>query len=127
LSASKRIALLNARAELAGHIESTIKSVTTNYTNQRTIGDRQEFAERFDQEARAIVNQKLNDVSIIGERVFRENNGTHVYYIALEMSKDAILQALNERIAGNERLRLDYDQQQFRRLFDEEMRKTERR
>jgi hypothetical protein len=125
LSAAKRIALLNARTELASAVEATIKAVSTNYTNQRTIENRQEFASRFDEEARVIVNQRLNDVNIIGERVFREANGSYTYYVVIEMSKDALLNSLNDQISRDERLRLDFDQHQFRRVFEEEMRKFE--
>ena len=127
LSTARRIAQLNARTELAGLVESTIKSVSTNYINQRTVGDRQEFANRFDEEARAVVNQTLNDVRIIGERTFREANGSYTVYVAIEMSKDAMVNALNSRISQNERLRLDFDQHQFRRIFDEEMRQFQNR
>jgi hypothetical protein len=127
LSTAKRIALLNARTELGGHIETTMKAVTSNYTNQRTIDNRQEYASKFEEEARAIVNQKLNDVTIIGERVFRESNGGYTYYIAIEMNKDALLQNINNRISKDERLRLDFDQYQFRKIFDEEMKRFENR
>jgi len=125
LSAAKRIALLNAKTELGGLIETTMKAVTSSYTNQRTIDDRQEYASKFEEETRAIVNQKLNDVTIIGERVFKENNGGYTYYIAVEMSKDALLQNMNSRISKDERLKLDFDQYQFRKVFDEEMKKFE--
>ena len=127
VSTAKTIALLNARTELAGAVESTIKAVSTNYINQRTVGDRQEFSNRFDQEARAVVNQRLVDVTIIGERAFREQNGSYTVWIAIEMAKDALLNSLNDRISNDERLRLDFDQHQFRKIFDEEMKQFQSR
>ena len=127
LSAAKRIALLNAKSELAGLVESTMKSVSINYINQRTIGDRQEFGNRFDSESREVINQTLNDVSIIGERVFRESNGSYTYYVAIEMNKDPLLRSINERISKDEKLQLDFDQHQFRKVFDEEMNKFQNR
>ena len=126
-STAHRIALLNAKTELAGAIESTMKSVATNYINQRTVGERQEYASRFDEESRAVVNQTLNDVKIIGERTFQETGGGFTVYIAVEMSKDALMNAMNDRISRDERLKLDFDQHQFRKVFDEEMRKFENR
>ena len=125
LSTAKRIALLNAKAELAGAIESTMKSVQETYTNQRTIGDRQEFASKFESMRREVVNQRLNDVRIMDEKVFKERDGGYRYYIVVEMSKEAMLNSIQEQILKDEKLRLDFDQHQFRKIFDEETRKIE--
>ena len=127
LSNAKRVALINAKAELASAVGSTIKTVSTNYANERTIGDRQDFASRFDTETREVVNQMLNDVAIIEEKVFRETNGSYTYWIAVEMNKDALLRNVNDRISKDEKLNLDFDQHQFRKVFDEEMNKFENR
>ena len=125
LSTAKRIALLNAKAEIAGALESTLKSVQEIYTNQRTMGERQEFASKFESMRREVVNQKLNDVRIMDEKVFRERDGGYRYYIVVEMSKDAMLKSIQEQILKDEMLRLDFDQHQFRKIFDEVTRKTE--
>ena len=91
------------------------------------MNDRQEYANKFEEEARAIVNQRLNDVVIKDERVFQEANGSYSYFIVIEMSKDALLNNISDRISRDERLRLDFDQYQFRKIFDEEMAKFENR
>ena len=126
LSTAKRIALLNAKAELASAIESAMKSVQEEYTNQRTLGDRQEFASKFEGMRREVVNQTLNDVRIMDEKVFKERDGGYRYYIVVEMSKEDMLNSINERVIRDEKLRLDYDQHQFRKIFDEETRKIEK-
>ena len=126
LSTAKRIALLNAKAELASAIESTIKSVSEIYTNQRTIDDKQEFANKFETMTREVVKQTLNDVTIMDEKVFRGSNGGYTYYIVIEMGKNIILNSLDERISKDERLRQDFDQRQFRRIFEEEINKLEK-
>jgi len=127
LSTARRIALLNARTQLGTLIESTMKVVSENYTNQADVGDRQDFMNKFEEQARSVVNQTLSDVAIIGERNFRESNGSYTCYIAIEMSKDVLLQGLNNSISRDERLQLEFNQHRFRQIFDEEMKKFENR
>jgi hypothetical protein len=125
LATAKKIALQNAKAELAGNIQSVVKAVTENYTNQRTVGDKQEFENKFEENARAVVNQTLNDVRIIGEKVFKEKDGKHTYYVAIEMSKEPVVNNIADRISKDAKLQLDFDKHQFQKVFDEEMQKFE--
>jgi predicted transcriptional regulator YdeE len=125
LATAKKIALQNAKAELAGNIQSTVKAVTENYTNQRGVSDAQEFENKFEENARAVVNQSLNDVKIIGEKTFKEKDGKFTYYIAIEMSKESVADKVADRISKDAKLQLDFDKHQFQKVFDEEMKKFE--
>ncbi|GHT19667.1 hypothetical protein AGMMS4957_04430 [Bacteroidia bacterium] len=125
LATSKKIALTNAKAELAGNIQSTVKAVTENYTNQRGVADKQEFENKFEENVRMVVNQNLNDVKIIGEKVFKEKDGKYTYYIAIEMSKEPVVNNIADRISKDAKLQLDFDKHQFQKVFDEEMKKFE--
>jgi hypothetical protein len=121
LATAKKIALQNAKTELAGNIQSTIKAVTDNYTNQRSVGDKQAYENKFEEMARSVVNQTLNDVKIIGEKTFKEKDNKFTYYVAIEMSKEPIIKDLADRISKDQQLQLDFDKKQFLKVFDEEM------
>jgi predicted NAD-dependent protein-ADP-ribosyltransferase YbiA (DUF1768 family) len=123
LTAAKKIALNNAKAEMAGLIQATVKRVTDNYTNQRSIGDRQEYTNKFEEMTREVVNLKLSDVKIIGEEIYKEANNSYTYWIAIEASKESVLNGLNASISKNEKLKLDYDKMKFEQIFNEEMNK----
>lgn len=123
LTTAKKIALNNAKSEMAGLIQATIKRVTDNYTNQRSIGDRQEYANKFEEMAREVVNLKLSDVKIIGEEIYKEANNSYTYWIAIEASKETVLNGLNSSISKNEKLKLDYDKMKFEEIFNQEMNK----
>jgi hypothetical protein len=125
LATAKKIALQNAKTELAGNIQSLMKAVTENYTNQRTVADKQEFESKFEENARAVVNQTLNDVKVIGEKVFKEKDGKYTYYVAIEMSKEPVVNNVADRISKDAKLQLDFDKHQFQKVFDEEMEKFE--
>ena len=123
LATSKKIALQNAKAELAGNIKSVVKRVTDQYTNQRTVGDKQDFENKFEELAREVVDQTLSDVRVIDEKIFKETDGKYSYWVAIETSKVSILDAVSSKISKNEKLQLDYDKKKFEDVFNSEMEK----
>ena len=123
LATSKKIALQNAKSELAGNIKAVIKRVTDQYTNQRTVGDKQDFENKFEELAREVVDQTLTDVRIIDEKIFKETDGRYSYWVAIETSKESILEGVAAKISKNEKLQLDYDKKKFEDVFNSEMEK----
>ncbi len=121
LATSKKIALQNAKAELAGNIKAMVKKVTDQYTNQRTVGDKQEFENKFEELSREVVDQTLTDVRIIDEKIFKEQDGGYSYWTAIEVSKQSILDGVSDKISKNEKLQLDYDKKKFEDVFNSEM------
>lgn len=123
LAAAKKIAFQNAKAEMAGNINSTIKRVTDQYTNQRTVGNTQEFENKFEELAREVVNLELSNVREKGEKIFKETDGSYTYWIALEADKKSVFEKLDSKISNDAKLKLDYDKQKFQQIFDAEMKK----
>lgn len=120
---AKKIAYQNARAEMAANINATVKRVTDQYTNQRTIGNAQEFENKFEELSREVVNLEMSNVREIGAKLFQEENGSYTYWIALEASKKEIFDKLDAKISNDAKLKLDYDKQKFQQIFDSEMKK----
>lgn len=123
LATSKKIAFQNAKAEMAGNINSTIKRVTDQYTNQRTVGNTQEFENKFEELAREVVNLEMSNVKEIGEKIFKETDGSYSYWIAIEAGKKEVFDKLDAKISNDAKLKLDYDKQKFQQIFDAEMKK----
>lgn len=121
LSTAKKIALQNAKSEMASLIQTTVKKVTEQYTNQRQIASTQEFSNKFEEMSREVTNQVLTDVRIIGEKQFRETNGTYTWWIAVEANKETVLNGINKSISNNQRLQQDYDKKKFEEIFNSEM------
>jgi hypothetical protein len=119
---AKKIAYQNARAEMAANINATVKRVTDQYTNQRTIGNAQEFENKFEELSREVVNLEMSNVKEIGAKLFAENGG-YTYWIALEASKKAVFDKIDAKISSDAKLKLDYDKQKFQQIFDAEMKK----
>ncbi len=126
IATAKKIALSNAKAELAGLITTTIKSVTHNYTNQRSVADAQDFENKFENLTKDIVNQQLNNVAVVGEKVFKDKTGTVEYWVAIEMSTASVIDELNSKISQNQKLQIDYDKKKFEEATKEEFEKMEK-
>ena len=127
LAMGRRVATQNARTVLAQEIETQVRVVTQSFANHEQVQMDTEEAARFQEMSIAVTNETLNDVRVIGEQVFRLPDGRLDVHIALEMSKDAVGRAIVSRISADDRMRLRFDEYQFRRVFDEEMRNFENR
>jgi hypothetical protein len=118
---AKKIGLQNAKSEMAGMIQTTMKKVTEQYTNQRQVGSTQEFNNKFEELAREVTNQTLVDVAVIGEKIFKETNNTYTYWVAIEANKKSILEGVEKAIGQNAKIAQDYDKKKFEEIFNAEM------
>ncbi|MDI9341085.1 MAG: hypothetical protein QM534_11000 [Sediminibacterium sp.] len=123
LATAKKIAFQNAKSEMAGNIQSMIKRVTDQYTNQRSVGNAQEYENKFEELAREVVNMQLSNVKEIGEKIFKEPDGAFSYWIAIEAGKKEVFEKMDQKISNDNKLKLDYDKQKFQQIFDAEMKK----
>jgi len=123
LQTAKKIALQNAKSEMAGLIQTTIKKVTDQYTSQRTVGNQVDFNNKFEELAREVTNQELVDVKVLGEKLFKETNNSYTYWIAIEANKQAVLTGIEKGIANNKKIEQDYDKKKFEEIFNAEMEK----
>ncbi len=123
LATAKKIAFQNAKSEMAGNIQSMIKRVTDQYTNQRSVGNSQEYENKFEELAREVVNMQLSNVKEIGEKIFKEPDGAFSYWIAIEANKKEVFEKMDQKISNDSKLKLDYDKQKFQQIFDAEMKK----
>src|SRR6478609_4161537 len=120
---SKKKALTNARNELAQAINTTVKTVTDNYTNSREMNRKEELEQRFESLNREVVDQTLSGVRTICEKLVQTKEGNYKTYVAIELSAADLVAKYNERLSKDERLKIDYDYEKFKDTFDKEMEK----
>ena len=121
LPTAKKIALQNAKAEIASDIQSLVKRTTDQYTSQRTIANKQEFKNKFEELSREVVKQQLVDATTVAEKVFKEKTGSYTYWAVVEVPKQSTLEGINKGISTNKNLQLDFDRFQYEKTFDGEM------
>jgi len=125
LNLAKQKALLNAKQYLASNIASIIKSVSENYANEMDAAGKQEFEQSYQNMTKEVVNQKLNSVKVTCEKYFQAEGGGYEAFVAVEMSKDDILNLTESAISKDKKLEVMYDREKFRQKFDEEMSKMQ--
>lgn len=123
LSVSKRKAMTNARSQLAASIQTTVKTVTDNYVKSSENNNQEEIEERFESLNREVVSQELKGIRKICERYYRTPEGKYKTYVAIELSAQELVTAYYERLSKIEGLKLDYDYEKFKKMFETEMMK----
>ena len=118
---SKKKALTNARNELAQAIQTTVKTVTDNYTNSTSVDKREQLEQKFESLNREVVDQTLQGIRIICEKLVQTKDGNYKTYIAIELSADDLVKQYNSRITADEKLKVDYDYEKFKDTFNKEM------
>jgi hypothetical protein len=121
---AKKIAYQNARAEMAANINATVKRVTDQYTNQRSVGNKQEFENKFEELSREVVNLEMSNVQEMGQKTFMDpSDKSYTVWIALQADKKSVFDKIDQKISSDAKLKLDYDKQKFQNIFDSEMKK----
>jgi rubrerythrin len=124
LATAKKIAYQNARAEMASNINAIVKRVTDQYTNQRNVGNTQEFENKFEELSREVVNLEMSNVKELGQKTFQDpSDKAYIVWIALEANKKSVFDKIDAKISNDGKLKLDYDKQKFQQVFDAEMKK----
>ena len=122
---ARKKASSNCKAALASQIQTVIKGTTDNYVNSREFNNVEQVEERFESLNREVINQQLNNVRTICEKITQTKTGTYKCYMAIEMAVDALEEAMNNRLSKDERLKVDYDYEKYKDTFDKEMEKLE--
>ena len=120
-SVAQKIATQNCRQALAANIQADVQVVIENYVKSQNTGVATENKAQYQELAYSVVNQRLADVQVVDEKIYRENNGQYRFYICLQMPKAAIEEAVENAIANDAKLNLEFDREQFKKIFVEQM------
>lgn len=124
MSIAKKKAMSNARTELATSINSVVKSVTDDYSSSYQQGEQEEAKSRFQELSRTVVEQQLTGLRVICEETMKSPDGNYKVYVAVELSGEDIASKLANRIKNDDKLRIDFEYEKFKKVFDEEMSKS---
>ncbi len=120
-SMAQKIAMQNCRQELAAAVQAEVQAVIEAYAKNQNTGVTSEHKNQYQELAYSVINQKLTDVQVVGEKLYRESNGEFRYYVCLQIPKKAIAEAVEEKLANDAKLNLEFDREQFKKIFQEKM------
>ena len=118
---SKKKALSNAKAELAGSVGTMVKTVSDNYLMSHEANNVEDIRERFEELTRQVVKQELSGIKTICEKQTKTKQGTYKTYIAIELAGDEITNAMKDRLSGDTKLQIDFQYEKFKDEMEKEM------
>ncbi len=123
LSLASEKALLLAKQRLITLINSNTKSVTDRYVNEREVKDASEFEQKFENLTREVADETLNNIVVVCEKKSVLDKNQYRGFIAIEVSKEDILNGIQRKVSNNAKIQVDYDKKKFEEVFNSEMEK----
>ncbi len=123
LSLSKEKALLLAKQRLITLIESNTKSVTDRYVNEREVGSASEFEQKFENLTREVADETISNIVVACEKSSVLPDKKYRSFVSIEVSKEDLLNQMNNRISNDAKLQVDYDKKKYEEIFNQEMEK----
>jgi hypothetical protein len=116
---------IEAKAQLAGQVNTTMKQVADQYLGQTENENAADVADKFQSLVREVMNTDLADLRKIGEqKYFDEKDKKYTVFIAYEIKKNAMLRYMKKQAkvdkTVNERQRALIE-----KIIDEEIEKSE--
>lgn len=122
---AKTKALASARAELATSINAIIERTNDDYSSSYQSGEQEEARRKMNDMARTIVKETISDSRIICEKMMQTEDGKYRCYVTVQTPKDNILGNMKNKLMKDEKLRLDFEYEKYKKIFDEEMKKLD--
>jgi hypothetical protein len=116
---------IEAKAQLAGQVNTTMKQVADQYLGQTENADAADVADKFQSLVRQVMNTDIADLRKIGEqKYFNKKENKYTVFMAYEIKKNAMFRYMKKQAkvdqTVNERQRAVID-----KIIDEEIRKAE--
>ena len=108
---------------MARSIEFTVEAVAENQATQLGFNNTEEATSKFNELSRTIVNKKINGAVVICQKLTQTPEGKYISYLAIELSGQEIADAYVNSLQSEERIRAEYNYDQFKNTFEEVMSK----
>ena len=118
---AKKIARQNAEATLARAIEVTVEIVAENQATQLGFNTTEEATSKFNELSRSIVNKQLSGAITICQELTMTPDNKYISYLAIELSGQKLADAYAEGLKADERIRAEYNYEQFKETFEQVM------
>lgn len=98
LETARSKAMLTANQRLASSVETELKNVSENYTNERNAdGQLGDFGSRFQQLTREVMSTTLIGSHMINEKIYQKADKSYLVWVALELRKKEMYKQLKKK------------------------------
>ncbi len=116
MAMAKKVAMSNARQELAASVEAEVKSFMENYA--QNVGGKAKSI--YEELTGVTVKQQLRNIEVLDEKYYQNEDGSYDCYVCLQISKVQVEKELENQIAQEEELKLQFDRERFRKAYEAE-------
>ncbi len=116
---------IDAKAQLAGQVNTTMKQVADQYLGQTENEAAADVADKFQSLVRQVMNTSIADLRKIGEeKYFNEKENKYTVFIAYEIKKNAMLRFLKKQAKVDQTVN-ERQRDLIEKIIDEELEKIE--
>ena len=116
---------VDAKAQLAGQVNVTMKQVADQYLGQTENAEAADVADKFQSLVRQVMNTNLADLRKMGEEKFyNEEKNAYTVFIAYEIKKNAMLRFMKKQAKVEEKI-TERQRDLIEKIIDEEIKKAD--
>jgi hypothetical protein len=116
---------IEAKAQLAGQVNTTMKQVADQYLGQTENEEAADVADKFQSLVRQVMNTDMADLRKIGEKkYFNDKENKYTVFIAYEIKKNAMLRYMKKQAKVDEKVN-ERQRALIEKIIDEELKKAE--
>lgn len=116
---------IDAKAQLAGQVNTTMKQVADQYLGQTENADAADVADKFQSLVRQVMNTDIADLRKIGEqKYYNAKAKEYTVFIAYEIKKNAMLRFMKKQAKVDQTIN-ERQRDLIEKIIDEELEKAE--
>lgn len=116
---------IDAKSQLAGQVNTTMKQVADQYLGQTENADAADVADKFQSLVRQIMNTDISDLRKMGEqKYYNEEKREYTVFIAYEIKKNAMLRFMKKQAKVDQTVN-ERQRDLIEKIIDEELQKVE--
>jgi hypothetical protein len=116
---------IDAKAQLAGQVNTTMKQVADQYLGQTENAEAADVADKFQSLVRQIMNTNISDLRKMGEEKFyNEEKREYTVFMAYEIKKNAMLRFMKKQAKVEEKI-TERQRELIEKIIDEEIAKAD--
>lgn len=116
---------IEAKAQLAGQVNTTMKQVADQYLGQTENQNAADVADKFQSLVRQIMNTNISDLRKMGEEKFyNEEKKEYTVFIAYEIKKNAMLRFMKKQAKVDQTID-ERQREVIEKIVDEEIKKAD--
>ena len=92
-----------------------------NYGKNTAVTDNIDVVNMYEEQAYSVIDQTLAGAELVGEKLYKLENGNYRYHVCLQVNKQYLADQLSKAFESEAVLQAKFDKAQFKKVYDEQM------